>query len=68
MIRMILTYLVKHPAAKDTTEGIAAWWISIDQEAVAKDKDDVQEAIKWLVWRGWMATREGTSQKTYGFV
>ncbi len=65
LIRTILSYLTEHPGAKDTTEGIFAWWIGAGQQVVTKD--DVQQAINWLVWRGWMTIREvKPSQSIYG--
>ncbi len=65
LIGMILAYLIAHPGAKDTTEGISAWWIASDQGA--SDKGKVQEAINWLVRRGWMTIREAhPSQTIYG--
>ena len=65
LIGVILAYLIAHPGAKDTTEGISAWWIASDQEAA--DKEKVQEAINWLVGRSWMTVREAhPSQNIYG--
>ena len=65
LIRTILSYLMKHPAAKDTTDGISAWWIGAGQDGVTQN--DVQEAIDWLVWRGWMTTRKAhPSKNIYG--
>jgi hypothetical protein len=37
--REILSYLVEHPDAKDTIEGIINWWLS--KGSTERDKDDV---------------------------
>jgi hypothetical protein len=55
----ILRYLIKHPQAKDTIEGINRWWLA--QADSMSSIDDVQEAVDFLVSRGWM------ERKTIGF-
>jgi hypothetical protein len=61
----ILLYLVEHPDAKDTREGILKWWVP----AGRGETEDVriQEALQDLVERGWIVEREtAASKKIYG--
>ncbi|HLF86223.1 MAG TPA: hypothetical protein VI584_04005 [Nitrospiria bacterium] len=63
--REILSYLVEHPEAKDTAEGIMKWWLS--KGSTEREKDEVQDAIDFLVAKGWLAMREiADSKKIYG--
>lgn len=58
----ILSYLIKHPDAKDTVEGILKWWLPEEREEFA------QSALDFLVSKGWVTKKETTpSQKIYGF-
>jgi hypothetical protein len=50
--RKLLRYLVDHPDARDTLEGIAKWWL-LEQE-IRDEKAKVQEAIVWLVAKGFV--------------
>ena len=62
-MREILRYLVAHPDAKDTVDGIARWWIAPpgdDPHRQGWNRDVVQEAIDGLVARGWVVRRETT--------
>lgn len=54
--REILSYLVEHPDAKDTIEGIMTWWLS--KGDTEKEKWEVQEAMNFLVAKGWLVMRE----------
>ncbi len=63
--REILSYLVEHPDAKDTVEGIMKWWLS--KGDTERDKGEVQEVIDFLVAKGWLVMREiADSKKIYG--
>lgn len=55
----ILRYLVDHPAAKDTLEGIAEWWIT--RGPPAPILLDVERAVSLLVAKGLLreTRREG---------
>ena len=65
VIAEILRYLVAHPDAKDTVDGIARWWIARPREAWRPDL--VQDAIDDLVARGFVVRRETTpSHVVYG--
>jgi DNA-binding transcriptional ArsR family regulator len=46
--RAILRYLVKHPEAKDTAEGIAQWWV----EGERSERVNVERAVSWLLSQG----------------
>lgn len=46
--RAILRYLVKHPKAKDTVEGIAHWWL----EGEKTKRMNVERAVSLLLARG----------------
>lgn len=61
--REILRYLVEHPDAKDTVEGILKWWLR--EEGAKWSEEEVQEAINFLVSRGWLVGKEITP-KVYG--
>jgi hypothetical protein len=61
----ILRYLVQHPDAKDTIDGIARWWLPPDHQGWKREQ--VQHAIEELVARGWIIRRETTpSHVVYG--
>ena len=65
VIRGILQYLVEHPEAKDTCEGILKWW----RPKVISEwgKDDVQKALDFLTSKGWLTERKTTRlKKIYG--
>ena len=44
----ILRYLVKHPKAKDTLDGIAQWWL----EGESFERGNITRAVSLLVSRG----------------
>jgi hypothetical protein len=65
VIRHILQYLIDHPDAKDTTQGILRWWL-VGGLAVWNEAA-VQGALDALVARGWLTQRQTTSsQHLYG--
>jgi hypothetical protein len=65
VIRGILQYLIEHPDAKDTAEGIAKWWLA-GTDAESKKKQ-VQNALDCLTARGWLTKRETSRrEKIYG--
>jgi hypothetical protein len=68
VITEILRYLVEHPDAKDTIEGIARWWIQPQRpEGDEWKRDLVQGAMDELVARGWVVRRAITpSNVVYG--
>ena len=66
VMQEILRYLIRHPDAKDTIEGILRWWFP-NKRGAEPEKKDVQRAIDELVSRGWVLKRKTThSQTIYG--
>lgn len=64
-IREILRYISEHPDAKDTVDGIIKWWRPKRQ--VEWRKKAVQEALDFLVSKGWLTRRAiAPSRKLYG--
>jgi hypothetical protein len=59
----ILRYVVQHPAAKDTVEGIAEWWLLEAQ--VSATVAEVKMALEKLVSRGRMAAEQHTDGRIY---
>lgn len=57
----ILDYLVRHPGAKDTMEGVINWWIA----KPCADERVAIEALEALVTRGWILKRATSSQPIY---
>jgi len=55
MIVEILRYLVMHPSAKDTVNGIEKWWLS--GRASRAGKLFTQESLNLLVAKGWLIAR-----------
>ena len=51
--QQILRYLLVHPGARDSAEGIRVWWLRPGCEATAPE---VEEALDELVDRGWVET------------
>ena len=59
VIRDILCYLIAHPDAKDTVQGILCWWLA--GALMGWEEAAVQEALDMLVARGWLTQRQVTS-------
>jgi hypothetical protein len=65
VIRYILHYLIEHPDAKDTIQGIPRWWLPGHIEEW--EEGVVQEALDVLVAKGWLTQRQTTTSQTlYG--
>jgi len=63
LVREILGYLVDHPDAKDTIEGILKWWLP---EGHAEwSRDEVEEALDALVSKGWVIKRKAPACKDF---
>ena len=64
-VRGILQYLVEHPDAKDTIEGILKWWLPARHRGWLNE--EVQGALDFVTSKGWLTKRETTPSKTiYG--
>jgi hypothetical protein len=59
----ILAYLVEHPMAQDTIEGIVEWWL-LTQE-VEKRTVAVKAALAELVTQGFVLERQGREGRVY---
>jgi len=65
VVWLLLGYMVDHPEAKDTLEGIQRWWLPHDDLELGTDA--LQNALDYLVERGWLAIAQApTSTKVYG--
>lgn len=53
----ILSYLIDHPEAQDTLEGISQWWI-LERE-IRWHQTQVENALKGLVLKGFIVERKG---------
>lgn len=65
VIRAIVRHLRRHPDAKDTAEGILAWWLPAGGTGLTVE--DVQRAAATLCEQGWLEVRVfGPSRIVYG--
>lgn len=61
----VLTYLVAHPEAKDSLEGIVQWWLP--GASARWRRDQVAAALEELVARGWLvAAWQARGTPVYG--
>jgi len=58
----ILAYLLKHPRAGDTLEGIARWWIM--HQRLSESVETIQQAIEQLKDKGLIAARKCPDGRT----
>jgi hypothetical protein len=59
----VLAYIVRHPQAQDTVEGIAEWWLL--EERIRHAVSDVQAALNKLVNNGFLIAHQCSSGRTY---
>jgi hypothetical protein len=59
----VLAYLVQHPEARDTTEGIADWWLL--EQRIRSAVAEVEAALGALVSQGFVVARECRDGRTY---
>lgn len=65
LTRQILRYLIDHPDAKDTIEGILKWWLAKNWTEVSDE--EVKKCLDLLVLKGWVTKRQTTrAQIVYG--
>ncbi len=63
--REILAYLIDHPEAQDTLDGVVQWWL-LEQE-IKYQIDKVKEALVELVGKGLVLERQdGRMRNHYG--
>jgi hypothetical protein len=61
----ILRYLVRHPDAKDTVDGIMQWWLS--GAYLGLREDELTAALDELARKGWLTVAtHGASATVYG--
>jgi len=59
----ILAYLVEHPEAQDTLEGIVEWWLL--ERQIKFQTARVKKALVELVTQGWILEQKGSDSKTH---
>src|SRR5262249_44199861 len=59
----VLSYLVEHPQAQDTLEGITHWWL-LEQEILQRTAE-VQSALAELVEKGLVMERRGEDGRVH---
>jgi hypothetical protein len=59
----IMHYLLDHPGAKDTLDGIARWWVL--EQRVKREVMEVQRAVAGLVRRKWLLERRGADAQVH---
>lgn len=57
----ILDYLVRHPGAKDTREGVINWWLA----RPCPDEHIADQVLEALVAQGWIVKRNTAGQAIY---
>ena len=61
--RDLLHYLIQHPDATDTIQGIVQWWLKANDGPQCAQK--VQDALDYLVTKGWITETQLPSPKVY---
>jgi hypothetical protein len=68
--RRILKYLIQHPEACDTTDGIMDWWLRggrVGEAQTGQAKEEVEKTLEAMVSKGWLVARKtDASPKLYG--
>lgn len=59
----IMSYLLDHPEAKDTLDGIVRWWV-LDQR-VKREMMQVEKALFSLTQREWLLERTGADSQVH---
>lgn len=57
----ILRYLLKHPEAGDSMEGIAEWWLMLQR--IEDEVDNVKAALDFLVSKGLVEVEGGADSR-----
>ena len=59
----ILSYLIEHPEAQDTLEGIAEWWLL--ERAIKSQETQIVKAVAELVAKGFIIEHKGRDSQTH---
>jgi hypothetical protein len=59
----ILTYIVEHPEAQDTLEGLVEWWLL--ERAIKFETARVKEALSELGSKGLILEEKGSDSQTH---
>jgi len=59
----ILAYLVEHPEAQDSLEGIVEWWLL--ERQIQYQTSKVKEALSELIAKGWVIAQKGLKSQTH---
>lgn len=62
LIVEVLRYVVAHPRAKDTIDGIEKWWLP--KSTSREKKRRTEETLNWLVTKGWLIARSSPQSET----
>ncbi len=62
LIEEILRYVVAHPRAKDTIDGIEKWWLPTSKKREGKRR--IEEALNLLSAKGWLNARSSPQSET----
>jgi len=60
-LKQLLRYMVVHPEAMDTIEGIREWWLRDISQTVSEDT--LAMAIEELELKGWLIRRDTPASK-----
>ena len=61
-LKQLLRYMVQHPEAKDTIEGIREWWLRDISQTISEET--LVMAIEQLESKGWVIRRDVAALKT----
>jgi DNA-binding HxlR family transcriptional regulator len=57
--RLVLRYLLRHPAAADSAQGVRLWWL---RDAGEVSQAMLMAALEELLEKGWLVTRGETPE------
>jgi hypothetical protein len=60
----VLAYVVRHPYAQDTVEGIVEWWLL--EQHIYHAVSDVEAALRQLVENEFLVARRASGRTYYG--
>lgn len=63
LARSILDYLIRHPEAKDTREGISTWWLQ--GQGIEHSAHELSNVLELLVACGFVVESRGPDSRPY---